>query len=101
MLDVGRVCVKIAGRDAGNTAIIVDIIDDRHVLIDGNVRRRKCNVSHLEPTDQTLKIKKGASTSEVTKAMITSKIKVKEKKKVKRSEKKEVKKKDAKAKSTK
>lgn len=88
MFKVGTVCIKIAGRDAGNIAIVVDKVDKNHVLIDGNVRRRKCNINHLEPSEKTIKIKKGASTSETHKAMSAAKIKVKEKKKVKRSPKK-------------
>lgn len=89
MYEVGRVCVKIAGRDAGRTAVIVDTVKGEIVLIDGNVRRRKCNTKHLEPTETVLKIKKGANTEDVHKAMSTSKIKVIEFKKVKRSPKKE------------
>jgi|TARA_Y100000034_G_scaffold136708_1_gene215070 large subunit ribosomal protein L14e len=88
MFEIGRICIKIAGRDAGQTAIVVDKIDNQNVLIDGNVRRRKCNISHLEPLNEVIKIKKGASTEEVHKAMITSKIKVIEKKKIKKTKKK-------------
>jgi len=44
MFEIGRVCVKIAGRDAGKTAIVVDKASGERVLIDGNVRRRKCNI---------------------------------------------------------
>lgn len=91
MYEVGRICLKIAGRDAGKTAIVVEKIKDNLVLIDGNVRRRKCNTAHLEPTEGTLKITKGASTTEVHKAMSTAKLKVEEIKKVKRSPKKETK----------
>ena len=101
MLEVGRVCIKIAGRDAGQTAIVVEKIDEKTVLIDGNVRRRKCNINHLEPLDQTVKVSKGASTSEVHKAMSSSKLKVLEKKKVKRSKKKETKKEETKEKKVK
>jgi large subunit ribosomal protein L14e len=90
MYEIGRVCIKIAGRDAGNTAIIVDTIDDKHVLIDGNVRRRKCNISHLEPLEDVIKVKKGASTNDIKKAMVAAKIKVVDDKKVKRSTKKKV-----------
>lgn len=61
MIEIGRICVKIAGRDAGNKCVVVDIIDDNYVLIDGGVRRKKCNIRHLEPLDKTIKIKKGAS----------------------------------------
>ena len=65
MIEIGRLCVKIAGRDAGNKCIIVDIIDDNFVLIDGNVRRKKCNVKHLELLKDVLKLKKGASHEDV------------------------------------
>lgn len=64
-MEIGRICVKTAGRDAGRLAIVVDTVDNKTVLIDGNVRRRKCNIMHLEPLDEILKIKKGASHSEV------------------------------------
>ena len=64
-MEIGRVCVKLAGRDAGNVAVVVDNIDDKFVLIDGNVRRRKCNIMHLEPLDDVLKIKKNASHADV------------------------------------
>ncbi|MCD4759627.1 50S ribosomal protein L14e [archaeon] len=90
MYEIGRIVIKIAGRDAGNTAIVVDKIDDNIVLIDGNVRRRKCNIKHLEPTQDVLKIKKCATTAEVHKMMSAAEIKVKAKKKVKRSPKKKI-----------
>ena len=93
MFEIGRIVIKIAGRDAGQTGIVVDNIDDNNVLIDGNVRRRKCNITHLEPKNEVLKIKKGASTSEVHKIMSAAGIKVVERKKVKRSAKKEAQKK--------
>ena len=65
MIEVGRICVKIAGRDAGGKCVVVDILDDNFVTIDGNVRRRKCNVAHLEPMDETIKISKGATHEDV------------------------------------
>ena len=63
IFDIGTVCVKLAGRDAGKRCVIVDTIDDSFVLIDGQTRRRKCNVLHLEPTKQKLSIAKGADSS--------------------------------------
>ena len=65
MIEIGRLCVKIAGREAGRKCIIVDIIDDNYVLIDGQLRRKKCSISHLEPLDKKIEIKKNASHSEV------------------------------------
>ncbi len=57
--------MKLAGRDAGKVCVVVDQLDKHFVLIDGNVRRRKCNMLHLEPLPDTIKIKKNAAHSEV------------------------------------
>ena len=75
-MKIGQLCIKIAGRDGGNYAVIVDNVDDTFVLVDGNVRRKKCNTAHLEPLDKVLKIKKNASTSEVQKALESEGIKI-------------------------
>ena len=69
MIEIGRLCVKLAGRDAGKKALIIDILDSKFVLIDGETRRRKCNILHLEPLTQVVKVKKNASHEEVSKAM--------------------------------
>ena len=61
MIQIGRLCMKTAGRDAGCKCVVVDILDDNYVLIDGETRRRKCNVLHLEPLKEVIDIKKGAS----------------------------------------
>lgn len=65
MYSIGRLCVKIVGRDAGLRCVIVDKVDDNTVLIDGETRRRNCNVKHLEPLQETIKLKKGASHKDV------------------------------------
>ncbi len=67
--EVGRLCIKTAGRDAGNYAVVVEQIDDRHVLVDGGVRRRKVNVRHLEPTGTTVSISLGAPHEHVAKEL--------------------------------
>lgn len=67
MIEIGRVCVKLAGRDAGKRCVVVDLLDDKFVLIDGETRRRKCNIAHLEPLPEILNVKKGASHDEVIK----------------------------------
>jgi|SaaInlStandDraft_3_1057020.scaffolds.fasta_scaffold00682_7 large subunit ribosomal protein L14e len=69
MMEIGRVCVKIAGRDAGKKGIIVDILDDNYALIDGQTRRKKCNFKHLEPLDKVVSIVKGADTKVVIDAL--------------------------------
>ena len=69
MLEIGRICVKIAGRDAGKKAVVVDVLDEPYVLIDGETRRRKCNVKHLEPLNEIMEISKNATHAEVLKAL--------------------------------
>jgi large subunit ribosomal protein L14e len=68
MLEVGRVCYKLAGRDSNNVCAIVEVVDDKYVVVDGNVRRRKVNVAHIEPTAKTVEVGSG-STEDVTKAL--------------------------------
>jgi large subunit ribosomal protein L14e len=73
-IEVGRICVKIAGREAGRKCVIVDIIDENFVLITGpksltGVKRRRCNINHLEVLDKKIEIPKGASDEEVLKAI--------------------------------
>lgn len=68
MIEVGRLCVKIAGRDADKKCVIVEILDERFVMIDGETRRRKCNMLHLEALDDKIDVKKGASHADVAAA---------------------------------
>ena len=81
MFQLGRLCVKIAGRDAGLKCVVIDVIDDSYVMIDGQTRRRKCNVKHLEPTDKVLSVKKGVSHDDVVKELKKEGIEVREKQK--------------------
>lgn len=73
MFEVGRVCLKIAGREAGRYCVIVSKIDDNFVTVTGprnltDVKRRRCNVNHLEPILDVLKIKADANDDAVLKA---------------------------------
>lgn len=73
-IEVGRICVKVYGREAGRKCVIVDIIDENFVLITGpkqltGVRRRRANIDHIEPLDKKIEVSKGASDDEVLKAI--------------------------------
>jgi large subunit ribosomal protein L14e len=77
-IEVGRICVKLAGRETGKKCIIVDVIDKNFALITGpkavtGIRRRRTNVDHLEPTVEMVELKKGATDDEVEKALTKSK----------------------------
>jgi large subunit ribosomal protein L14e len=58
MIEPGRVCVKVAGREAGEKCVVLEVLDHNFVVVAGpRVRRRKCNVDHLEPTPHKLELK--------------------------------------------
>ena len=70
--DIGRICVKIAGREAGRKCIIIDKLDKNYVLISGppkisKVKRRRANMKQLEPTNEVIDIKKGISDEDLEK----------------------------------
>ncbi|MEE9564990.1 MAG: 50S ribosomal protein L14e [Candidatus Hydrothermarchaeaceae archaeon] len=74
-MDVGRVCKKITGRETGKTCVIVEKVDKNFVMVDSpHVRRRRCNIRHLDPLEVTVNIKEGASGKDVEKALKKVKI---------------------------
>jgi len=73
-MEVGRVCLKLRGREAGGRCVIVDVIDRNYVLVTGpedltGVRRRRINMSHLEPLDEKIDIGRNATDEEVRDAL--------------------------------
>ena len=73
VIEVGRICMKIAGREAGKFCVVVDTPENGFVTVTGpksitKVKRRKCNVTHLEPTSELFNISPGADDSAVEKA---------------------------------
>ena len=80
-MTIGKVYLKIAGRDAGQLCVIVEQLENSFVLIDGNTRRRKCNLRHLEPLGKSVNISEGAATEEVLTAMKEAGLETAERKK--------------------
>jgi len=73
-IEVGRICIKTRGREAGKRCVIVDLIDKNFVLITGpksltGVKRRRANIRHLSPTEEKIDIRRGASDEEVLQAL--------------------------------
>ena len=100
-IEIGRVCKKLTGREAGRYCVVIDTVDEGYVMVTGprdvtNVRRRQCNILHLEPTNDKLDIKKGASDADVKKALekakLIEKVEVKMSKPAPKAEKKDKKK---------
>ncbi|NWG10936.1 50S ribosomal protein L14e [Candidatus Bathyarchaeota archaeon] len=74
VIEVGRICVKLTGREAGKKCVIVDVIDKSFILITGpktvtGVRRRRANTNHVEPTQEKIAITRDASDEEITEAL--------------------------------
>jgi large subunit ribosomal protein L14e len=76
-IEVGRICVKLSGREAGRKCVILDVMDKSFVLITGpkkvtGVKRRRANINHVEPLQDKLDIKRGASDEEVEETLKTT-----------------------------
>lgn len=76
-IEVGRVCVKRFGREAGKRCVIVDVMDKSFVLITGpkkvtGVRRRRANINHIEPIQVKIDVNRGASDEEITSVLESS-----------------------------
>jgi large subunit ribosomal protein L14e len=73
-IEVGRICVKMAGRESGRKCVIVDVMDKSFILVTGpkkvtGVKRRRANINHVAPTEDTIQVKRGASDEEVTQTL--------------------------------
>ncbi len=73
-IEVGRVCVKIVGREAGRRCVVVDVVDKNFIVVAGpvkvtGVKRRRVNVGHIEPTEMKVKIGKGDGDNEIVEAL--------------------------------
>jgi large subunit ribosomal protein L14e len=76
-IEIGRICVKLVGREAGRKCVIVDLADKSFVLVTGpksvtGVKRRRVNIGHIEPLQDKIEIKRGVSDEEVAEALKAS-----------------------------
>ena len=76
-IEIGRICLKLSGREAGRKCVIVEIIDKSFIVITGpkaitGIKRRRTNINHVEPLEDKIAIKRGASDEEVTEALKAS-----------------------------
>jgi large subunit ribosomal protein L14e len=72
-MEIGRVCVKIVGREKGKYCVVIKKVDKNFVIVSGpkaltGVKRRKANVIHLQPLQYKLEIKEDASDEEILEA---------------------------------
>ncbi|MEM0440259.1 MAG: 50S ribosomal protein L14e [Candidatus Caldarchaeum sp.] len=71
---VGRIVMKVRGRDAGRKGVVVSVFSGGFVLVTGpksltGLRRKRVNIIHILPTPYKIEISKDASDEEVTKAI--------------------------------
>ena len=76
-VEVGRICVKIAGRNAGKKCVIVDIMDKSFILVTGpkavtGVKRKRANMNHLMLLEDKLDLKRGVSDEEITQVLTST-----------------------------
>ena len=73
-IEVGRICVKQAGRENKKKCVVIDLMDKSFVLVTGpkkltGVKRRRVNLNHLAPLEDKIEVKRGASDEEVTQSL--------------------------------
>ena len=73
-IEIGRICVKQAGRENGKKCVVIDVMDKSFVLVTGpkkvtGVKRRRVNINHVMPLQEKIEIKRGASDDEVAQVL--------------------------------
>ena len=76
-IEVGRICMKQAGRENGKKCVIIDVMDKSFVLVTGpkkvtGIKRRRVNINHVTPLADKVEVKRGASDEEVEQALEAS-----------------------------
>ncbi|MFH1180348.1 MAG: 50S ribosomal protein L14e [Candidatus Bathyarchaeota archaeon] len=69
-IDIGRVCMKLQGREKGKKCVIIDVIDRNFVVVAGpGVKRRRVNMDHILALDETVNVQRDASDAEIAGAL--------------------------------
>ncbi len=73
-VEIGRICVKTAGRENGKKCVVVDVMDKSFAVITGpkaitGVKRKRVNLNHIMALEDRVELKRGASDEDVTSAL--------------------------------
>lgn len=73
-LQTGRVCMKVAGREAGGFCVYLKGAGSSFALVTGpkiltGVKRRNSNIAHLEPTQYMVDVSEDATDEQVAAAL--------------------------------
>src|SRR3989344_523850 len=67
MVKIGDVVMKIAGRDAGRVGIVTEDLGKGFFMVDGDTRKKKVNVKHIEFLGKEGRVGKGSTREELRK----------------------------------
>ncbi|MGC9059076.1 MAG: 50S ribosomal protein L14e [Candidatus Aenigmatarchaeota archaeon] len=72
-MEIGRVCVKLVGKEKGKYCVVVKNVDKNFVIVSGpkiltGVKRRRVNIIHLQPTQYKLEIEEDVSDEKLLEA---------------------------------
>ena len=67
MVKVGDVVMKIAGRDAGRVGIVLEDLGKGFFMVDGDTRKKKVNIKHIEFLGKEVKVGKGSTSEDLRK----------------------------------
>lgn len=71
LLDVGRVCIKTMGHEANEKCVVLDNAGENFVIVAGpRVKKRKCNIKHLEILPHKINVKKDSSEKEIIDSLL-------------------------------
>lgn len=69
-MDIGRVCLKVKGREQGERCVVLDVVDRNFVIVVGpNVKRRRVNMNHIRPLDEVVPLQRNATNEEAIAAL--------------------------------
>lgn len=79
MFEIGRLVLKVAGRDAGKVGVIISPVQDKKILVDGLVRRKNVSTKHIIPLKATIKVKENETKEVILKELEKLGYKIEEK----------------------
>eukprot|EP00116_Pleurobrachia_bachei_P013971 sb/3474233/ len=70
-IEIGRVCFIRLGDDIGKSAVVVDLVDQKHLMVDGpgGLGRKVVRLNQVALTDIKINIPRGCKTKTVRTAM--------------------------------
>ncbi len=70
-LEIGTVCVKLAGRTAGQKVVVLELDKKKSfaTIIGEKIKKKQCNLKHLMPLDKIIKVSKSTTQKDIAKLL--------------------------------